>query len=191
MTTNVAGQACSFTVISPVLTGHDEPLRTHLRTLELGHGSPVAALGTVHFARWVVFACPEHPSARDSPDPRQRYLLFDCCFDGSLNVFLETMRSRMQGEVDAIWRHCVGYPGSSDGRAFAEYLLRHQVDASVFLAAYPDATVQEVHASLELRSRVIEFAVTTQDLDAPALLAAFHRSFAGARFPGVDVEVRA
>ena len=178
MTLNLAGQAYALTVLSPIIPGHEDRLREYLAQLNRGERSPLASLGATHFARLIVFEPPVHAGASDGPgSQRVSHLLFDSCLDGDRDEYLEAMRTGISADVDAIWAHCVAYPGSSDARAFAAYFHRHQMDASLFLAAYPVATVPEVRASLELRQRLIDFAVATQGLDAPALLAAYRMAF--------------
>lgn len=178
MTTNLAGRAYALTILCPIIPGHEVPLRDHLARLDRGARSPLAALRGTHFARWIVFGRPDHAGGLPEPGvQRSLHLLFDSCLDGDRDAYLEAMRTGMSADVDAVWQHCVGYPGSSDPHAYAAYFRRHQVEASLFLAAYPAATVQDVRASLELRQRLINFAVATQGFDAPALLAAYQQVF--------------
>lgn len=177
MTLNLAGQAYALTVVCPIIPRHEDRLRQHLAQLNRGEGSPLASLSATHFARWIVFEPPAHAAPAEPGSQRVSQLLFDSCLDGDRDEYLEAMRTGMSADVDAVWQHCVGYPGSSDAREFAAYFFRHQVDASLFLAAYPAATVQDVRASLELRQRLIDFAVATQGFAAPALLAAYRAAF--------------
>jgi hypothetical protein len=86
----------------------------------------------------------------------------------------------MSVDADAVWGHCVGYPGSRAAEVFADYFRRNQIDASLFMAAYPKATVEDVRVSLALRQRIIDFAVATQEFDAPTLLAAYRKILTGA-----------
>jgi hypothetical protein len=171
---NVNGQAYALTVLSPVISGQQGPLRAHLAGLSGGGSSPLAALRTVHFARWVVIEQPVYQGAPQKRDElRSPYLLFESSFDGDRDEHLETMRTTIGAAADAVWSHCVAYPGSHDAAAFAAYFRRNQVNANFCLAAYPHATTQDVRDSLALRERLIDFAMNTQTSDAPALLAAF------------------
>jgi hypothetical protein len=178
VTLDLAGQAYALSILCPVIPGHEVPLRDHLARLDRGARSPLASLTATHFARWIVFEPPVHATMPAAPgSQRVSHLLFDSCLDGDRDVYLETMRTGMSADVDAVWRHCVGYPGPNDAQEFAAYFRRHQEHASLFLAAYPAATVPEVRASLELRQRLIDFAVATQGFAAPALLAAYREAF--------------
>ena len=49
--------------------------------------------------------------------------------------------------------HCVGYPGCADAGAFAAYMRAHQIESSLFFAAYGERTVEEVKRSLATRRR--------------------------------------
>ena len=185
MTTDPTGRAYALTILCPIIPGHEVPLRDHLARLGRGARSPLAALRGTHFARWIVFDRPDHSGGLPEPGvQRSSHLLFDSCLDGDRDAYLEAMRTGMSADVDAVWQHCVGYPGSSDAREFAAYFRRHHVDARLFLAAYPVASVHEVRSSLALRQRLIDFALVTQGFDAPALLAAYRQAFPDARAGG-------
>jgi hypothetical protein len=104
-------------------------------------------------------------------------LLFTSNFDGDLAPYLEALRTGLGGVADTIWQHCVGYPGSADADAFAAYLRAHQIENSLFFAAYGERTVDEVNRSLGVRRQVIEFALSAQGLGAPELHTAFRETF--------------
>ena len=75
--------------------------------------------------------------------------------------------------VDAIFSHCVGYPGSGDRAAFARYISDHQTDNGYFLSAYPRATVAEVREGQRVADAMADLAVRSRTLDDAALQAAF------------------
>ena len=112
MSRNVSGQAYGLTVLAPVIEGREAELTAHLEGLGEGDASPLARVPGTHIARWVVIddvifqgeVQPKH----DKLTPR---LLFSSNFDGSLDAYLEGMRTGMAEEADAIWGHCRGYPG--------------------------------------------------------------------------------
>jgi len=168
---NSAGGAHTLAVLTQITPGHVRPLRDQLARLNSGPQSPLALLPATHFARWVVID--ERVAAfRDAP-----HLLFDSCFDGDPEAYIEAMRTVMSTDADAIWMHCAGYPGAADSAAFSTYFRRNQITAGVFLAAYPQASVEQVRESLALRQQIIDFAITSQECDAPALLAAYRETF--------------
>jgi hypothetical protein len=176
---NISGQAYSLTVITPIMNGHQTQLAQYLDGLQSGHQSPLAGVEGTHFARWVVIddVTYEGLDEGDREHLKHARLLFTSNFDGELDRYLEALRSGLGDSADAIWGNCIGYPGSGEGRAFADYMRHHQIDSSLFFAAYGDRTVGEVKRSLALRIRFVEFALRVQGLPAPELKAAFLQEF--------------
>jgi hypothetical protein len=176
---NVSGQAYSLTVLLPIREGRQDELTAHLDALAGEAASPLARVPGTHFARWVVIGdvfYEGHGQRRDHlRDPR---LLFTSNFDGPLDPYLEALRTGIGKDGDAIWGHCRGYPGSAAGPEFPLWLKAHQVDSALFFAAYGDQTVGEVRANLDLRARLIDFALAAQGLGPDELQAGFR-----ARFP--------
>lgn len=176
---NTSGQAYSLMVMTPVLPGREAPLQDVLRALPAGEDSPLARMGTTHFARWLVLhdlvyqGPPQQPDSLKSP-----YLVFVTSFDGDLDGYLAGMRTLMANEADAVWSNCVGYPGSTDPAGFSAYMMHNQIESTVFVSAYPDATVADVRASLLLRRQLTEFAIAAQGMDAPAVQREFLIRFA-------------
>jgi hypothetical protein len=168
---NVSGQAYGLTVLIPIADGRERELTEYLDSLPTGDGSPLAQVAGTHFARWVVIAdviYEGHGQRRDHLSaPR---LLFTSNFDGSLDAYLD----RLHDHTVAIWRHCRGYPG---GDTFAAWMRAHQLRSDLFFAAYGEQTVSEVHANLELRARLIDFALNAQGLAADELTARFRERF--------------
>jgi hypothetical protein len=168
---NVSGQAYSLTVLIPIADGREQALTEHLDGLPTGDGSPLARVAATHFARWVVIPDVIYEGQGQRRDhlaaPR---LLFTSNFDGSLDAYLD----RLHPHTDAIWGHCRGYPGR-DG--FAAWMRAHQLRSALFFAAYGDQTVSEVHANLELRARLIDFALNAQGLPPDELATRFRERF--------------
>ena len=175
---NVFGQAYSLTVLAPVLPGHVEPLTAHLDGLRSGDASPLARVAGTHFARWVVIPDVIYEGAGQRRDSlRAPRLLFTSNFDGALEPYLEALRTGLGDDADAIWGHCAGYPGHGDPAGFAAWMTAHQIDSTLFFAAYGDQTVGEVKTNLELRTRLIEFALRAQGLGAEQLKSEFQAAF--------------
>jgi hypothetical protein len=168
-----------LTVLTPVIDGHETQLAHYLNGLGTGDQSPLAGVHGTHFARWVVIddVIYEGPDQGERDHLEHPRLLFTSNFDGELAPYLEALRSGLGNAADAIWGHCIGYPGRDDAHAFAEYLRHHQIDSSLFFAAYGDRTVEDVKRSLALRSRFIDFALRAQGLPAAELKDAFLREF--------------
>jgi hypothetical protein len=175
---NVSGGAYSLTVLTPVRPERLNALAQHLDALQGGANSPLARVRDTHFARWVIIDDVVYegpPQRRDRlATPR---LLFTSNFDGGLDGYLEAMRAGFGEDADAIWGHCAGYPGRDDSGRWAAWFRAHQVDSALFFAAYGDLTVGEVLANLELRARLMRFALETQGLAPAELQARFRQAF--------------
>jgi hypothetical protein len=176
---NKCGQAYGLTVFTPILRGRESSLVRLLDALESGAKSPLAQVPGTHFARWVVIGDVVYegaPQRRDHLDLGR--LLFTSNFDGEQARYLEALRVGLGEHADAVWGHCAGYPGSADASAFAAYMRAHQLDSSLFFAAYGERTVEQVTDSLQTRRRLIEFALTAQRLASTELQSAFLAEFA-------------
>jgi hypothetical protein len=176
---NISGQAYSLTVLAPIVDGHETQLAQYLNGLQAGDQSPLAGVRGTHFARWVVMddVIYEGSDQGEREHLKHARLLFTSNFDGELDPYLEALRIGLGDSVDTIWGNCIGYPGSGDARAFADYMRHHQIDSSLFFAAYGDRTVEEVKRSLALRIKFVEFVLRAQGLPALELKAAFLQEF--------------
>ena len=175
---NVSGRAYALIVLTPVLPGRTAALQGVLDRFPTGGASPLARTGTTHFARWVIIDRLMYegpPQQRDTL--KSDYLLFSSHFDGALDTYLQNLRTLLPVEADAIWGHCVGYPGTGEPEAFGTYLRRNQLNPLFYFAAYSQATLPQVLSALELRERLLAFAVRVQGLDAAALQAAYLETF--------------
>ena len=179
MSSNVCGQAYSLTVLTPITNGQETTLARYLNTLAPGDASPLAGVRGTHFARWVVIDDVIHEGSQEGERGHLKHarLLFTSNFDGDRDPYLEALRTGLGDDADTIWGHCIGYPGSRDPLAFAAYLRHHQVDSSLFFAAYGDRTVEQVKRSLAVRTQLIAFALGAQGLGGTELKAAFMNEF--------------
>lgn len=172
------GQARALTLLAPVEPGRASDLAALLDALPGGAESPLARVHGTHFARWVlldqlVYQGP--PQRRDTwKAPR---LLFTSNFDGSLEAYLEALRTGLGADGDTIFGHCSGYPGSTDAGAWSAWLRARTVPSSLFFAAYGEQTVHEVRTNLDLRARLTAFALAAQGLEPPELQARFREAF--------------
>lgn len=178
MSHDVFGQARALTVLAPVAPDRAGDLAAALDALGTGADSPLARVHGTHFARWVVLdqlVYAGKPQRRDTwKAPR---LLFTSNFDGALEPYLEALRTGLGPDGDAIFGRCAEYPGSADAAAWTAWLRARTVPSSLFFAAYGDQIVHEVQTNLELRARLIAFALETQGLPATELKARFTEAF--------------
>jgi hypothetical protein len=158
--TDVKGKACALTVITPIARGEEAALREYLESLPRRDG-PLARLRGTHLGRWVIV------TELDLEELEQQYLVFTSNFDGPLEPYLDAL-CRLP-EAREIWGHT--------GEDLKAYLLQHRVKSGVFFPAYPDATLDDVRRSLDRRERLIDFAVSSQGMDAAALQSAFDAEF--------------
>jgi hypothetical protein len=175
---NVVGQSYALTVLTPIIAGHEIALRTYLRSLSDAGASPFREVPRTHFARWVIVPQPAFQGPPQRPDPwKSQYLIFTSCFDGDLLSYLGDLCAFIGPVVDAVWQHCVAYPGSDDPAAFARYMRHNQIDTEVYFASYPDATVQQVRDSLALRDRIVKFAIAAQGRSDPDIQSGWQEEF--------------
>jgi hypothetical protein len=172
----VSGRNEGLCVLAPIADGHEQALRDRLRALPTGLGSPLAGVPGTHFARWAIVALEDKDGQPLAEPPRQ--LLFSAEFDGELEPYVAALCVELGAEARAIWSHCAGCPVESD-RGLAKYLLEHRVPPGYSVVAYPDATVEDVRASLALRDLMTEFVMKAAALDPPALKRTWLDSFRG------------
>ena len=177
MSRNVSGQAYALTVLTPILDGHAAELTAHLEALPEGEDSPLARVPGTHLGRWVVIDQVKYQGhgQRHRDALAASRLLFTSNFDGELDPYLQKLQTGLGEDADAIWGHCRGYPGR--GAGFAPWLKAHQLEAALFFAAYGGHTVEQVHANLDKRARLIEFALEAQRLEPEQLRSRFLERF--------------
>ena len=137
-------QVTELTVITPIIQGKAETLRQVLKGIQISPDSPIKRISSIHYARWVIF----------DNDTR---LLFTSNFDGTWEKYLRDFVKLAAGGLDAIWSNCVGYPGAEPYENFAAYVRGHQIETSLFYAAYPAATVQTVIKALDWEQKTTTF----------------------------------
>jgi hypothetical protein len=173
---NRAGQAYALTVVAPIARGEEDALRAYLQALD---PSPLAKLPRTHFGRWVIVRqVVAEPSQRHPVALRPAQLIFSVTFDGARDSYVDELCELMGDEACEIWRRCSG-SRSARGADLKTYLLRHQVRTGLFFAAYPDAAVQRVRRAVDVRERLIDFAVRAQTMSPRELRRGFIDEFAG------------
>ena len=186
---NRSGRSYAVTLLTPVHADAAERLRTCLGALGTDAASPLAQLPYVHFARWVVID-QLRSSWQGDPVPPPRlaspYLLFGASMTAPVEdhvtpvedryverlpaSFLHELCARIPETADAVWGHCVDYPGTSDPRAFVRYLAASQLETVLFHVGCPDVTVDEIRQALAARNAFIGFARDHQGERDPAAL---------------------
>jgi hypothetical protein len=173
------GLISSLTVWTPIVPGREEELQQVIEGWPTGAESPAARIETTHLARWLIVPQLVYQGPPMKPDGlKSQYFAFTAAFDGPKEAYVEALRTRLPDECDETWGRCVGYPGTADAGAFARYLRHNELRNGLFMCTYPDATVAEIRAGLDLKRRLLAFVVDAQGLDAETL----HRRFLDA-FP--------
>lgn len=173
---NQSGSVYGLTILSPILNderatpSHDLQIRNYLAHLSTREDSPFALAPGTHLARLVVMddviyvgmpSCEEHL--------RSKYLVFESNLDGDLDTYLTGLAETVPHHLDAIWSHCVGYPGAAGIPAFVAYMKACQLTTTFYFAAVNDRTVSQTLRALSTQAAVADFIATHQGLDPAAL----------------------
>jgi hypothetical protein len=181
---NGSGRSYAFATLTPIRPDGVQALAEELARFADGE-SPFRRVTSAHFARWLVIdglkmgwpGAPRRPTRLSSS-----YLLFTAMVTAPEGVpveamparFLVEVAERMPAEADAVWRNCYGYPGVDGTSAFADYLIRGQLDTELFYVGYADVTAAEVRSAVDAAEGFLSFAAAHQgSTDAAALQQAF------------------
>ena len=179
---NVTGQAYAFMAMTPIKPGEEGALADYLRGLRERGPSPLARLSRTHLGRFVIV-----PDFHNDVTWKQLseehldlpYLIFSSNFDGELDSYLDELCDKLAPEAGEIWGRCIGCPEDAQGAPLKAYLKHNQINTGIFFAAYGQATVGTVNRSLGRREQMIEFARSSQGLEADALQQKFVQTFGG------------
>jgi hypothetical protein len=178
LTSNTLGQAYALTVLTPIRPDARADLCALLASFGR-NGSPFAALGRTHFARWVVVDdFINDPSQRTEDHVACPYLLFTATLDGELDSYLNVLCAT--DWAAQVWGACIGAPDPAAGPALKAYLRHNQIDTGLFFSAYPDARAEHVRRCLDLRERLIDFAAAAQAMEPETLKSEFIDRFGAA-----------
>jgi hypothetical protein len=161
---NKNGNVYGLTILSPIIDderatpSHDLQIREYLATLPTGEESPYALAPGTHLCRLVVMddviyvgapACEEHLHSK--------YLIFESNCDGDLDNYLRGLAASVPEHLNAIWSHCVGYPGAANPQAFIDYMKACQIETTFFFAAVNNKSVPETLSALQTQRAVADF----------------------------------
>jgi len=181
---NQNGSVYGLTILSPILVdekvvpSHDLQIRQYLATLPTGAGSPFAkSLGT-HLCRLVVMDDVVYVGAPSIEEHLEsKYLIFECNLDATgeegLESYLRGLAENMPDQLDAIWSHCVGYPGAANVSGFIQYMKACQIETTFFFAAVNNKSVTESLRALQTQQAVADFIASHQGVEASRLQAEF------------------
>jgi hypothetical protein len=177
---NQNGKLYGLTILSPILDddtvtpSHDLQIRDFLATLPTDERSPFAVAPGTHLARLVVMddviyvgmpACEEHLQSK--------YLVFESNCDGDLTEYLRGLARSVPEQLDAIWGHCVGYPGAENIESFITYMKLCQIETTFYFAAVNDKSLTETLVALRDQRAVTDFIATHQNMKPEQLQSEF------------------
>jgi hypothetical protein len=177
---NISGKTYGLTILSPIIEDnqldicHSMQLRWYLSQLPRDYRSPFARISSTYLARLVVLddviyvglpACEDHL--------KSRYLIFETNFDGDLDTYLRRMATETAEFVNAVWKHCVGFPGTGDTAAFIAYMKKCQIETTFFFADVNDRTVDGTLDALKMQSALAHFMEKHQGMHPADLQHAF------------------
>lgn len=171
-----SGSVYGLTLLCPIIDddsaipSHDLQIRYYLSKLSLGPDGPFAIAPGTHLARLVVLddviyvgmpSCEEHLHSK--------YLILECNCDGDRDSYLTGLAKHIPDQLDAIWQHCTGYPGSKDLAAFLSYMKRCEIETTFFFAPVNDKSVTQTLSALQTQRAVAAFIATHQSCSAADL----------------------
>jgi hypothetical protein len=133
-----SGRSNEFTLLARLKPGGAERLRSKLGpdTFRDQNQPLVDRLGTVHDLRYLII----------DNDTR---LLFMSTFDGDWDAYINDFASTIPDPIDMIFGEAEGFPGihSPDVK---DWIVEHQLSATYFYSAYPNASVRDIWKSLKI-----------------------------------------
>jgi hypothetical protein len=178
---NSSGQASGFLAMTAIKPGEEDALRAYLEGFRDRGERPFDKVPGTHMARFVIiekFNCKPTYKQRKPETIACASLCFSSNLDGPIDGYLDVLCDALQPEAQEIWGRCCGAPAKCEGEALKNYLKHNQIDCGFFYAAYGQATVQQVKASLDQRERLMEFATKHQGVAPDKLQQAFVEEFA-------------
>jgi len=174
---NKPAPAYHLTSILAVKKGHELSLASRLSALFAADPAPFARLPATHYVRLAPF----DRLGADRPGEKVElvggtYLLVSFIFDGDPDRYLVALARLCRPEVEDIFGCCEGWPGPQDLAAFAAWVRSGERGALHRFGALP-ASAPQIRRALDLRQRIIDFAVDTQDLSASDLHEAYLEQF--------------
>jgi hypothetical protein len=166
---NVDGQAICITVFSAVKWWGRPwlPLVFLYARLVPSSQGTLARLSFIHFARWTL--------VRRLPEQRLRrpQLFFESNFNGGWEEYIDAFSHILTRGMTVFWGSSHGFPKPLPTGRFKAYIKRHELVASHFYSAYPEATTTIVLSALELDERLRAFRAATRGMDPEAFAGAW------------------
>ena len=152
---NLCGRAHAITTLSQIRPHGKWLVRAYFR---LGRAFPalgrkLRALSFIHAARWTIVEKLPGEAPLRSP-----LFVFESNFNGDWAQYIDAFAYVIPSRMSGVWGTSWGWPGPKPAGPFKAYIRRNEFEASHYYSAYPDATVTEILAALDLRARYEELA---------------------------------
>jgi hypothetical protein len=170
---NVEGEAIAITVFSTVKWWGRFwlPLFFFYATRIRGPSPQLTQLSFIHFARWALIR-----RLPDGRKPRHPYLFFESNFNGGWEEYIDAFSHILTRGMTFLWGSSHGFPKPLPTAPFKDYIRRHEIEASHFYSAYPEATTTMVLAALEVEEQLTPLLERARDAD-PETFACEWRAF--------------
>ena len=146
-------EVTTLTIVAPL----ESPGYGELRQLFAADPHPLKGFPPSHFARVALMPHVMMDVGQPYPDVLPvAYLVMSCDYDGDLDGYLDAITGTRAScdAVDALLRHCAGYPGTDRPRALRHWLKRHSRRPSYSVAGYQPRSAAEIQSSIQARERV-------------------------------------
>ena len=130
------GQISELTLLVPLKPGGAENLRAFLGSVK-GRFSGADLVGTVHDMRFVILE-------------NDTKLLFASTYDGDWESYITAFATKIPDAMDALFSVVEGWPGIH-APSVKDFIAQHQVSATGWYVAYPEATVARIRKSLKVQ----------------------------------------
>ena len=159
-----------LSILTAVLDGHHDELRSRIAALPVGDASPFASMPFTHNARFTVVTTEPSPTARfragGLPAPM---LMCSGTIDNSPQEWLAALSGVLGTSADEIWRHCAGWSAAADK---VGYLMAHRVTSMLEFVTW-EAPVGRVRDALVTHRRATSLAIRTQRASDEEIVGAF------------------
>ena len=130
------GQVSELTVLVPLKPGGAEKLRAFLDSVK-GRFAGADLVGSVHDMRFVIL-------------DNGTKLLFASTYDGDWESYITAFATKIPDPMDALFSVVEGWPGIRSNTV-KDFIAQHQVSATGWYVAYPDATVARIRQALKVQ----------------------------------------
>ncbi len=177
---DTSGQSYAFAAVTPIISGitqgvvHAAELGSVLARLNVLQTSPFKLVSGTHFARWnVIDDMPQLGFPTELDHLQSKYLMLAADFDGDRDHWIDALVTAIPEVIDAVYRHCVGYPGVDSLADFRHYLQRCQLHTTLDFAPYAGTNLDTVLRALDTQRKFVGFMHATQGKSPLELRTAF------------------